>query len=147
MTARPDPDPTRDASAQGFDDPTRDIRLPPAPGSPPVALRPEWSSYAPHPAEPDAGASGLPAGSIAPPDAPPRLIDQPTDELEQPTPRPRDRTLQFGDGAGFPRPAPTPVSPDPVVRSRRWPWVLLALLPIVVIVGSGIWLFVLLSGH
>jgi ATP/ADP translocase len=29
--------------------------------------------------------------------------------------------------------------------SRRWPWVLMALLPIIVIVGSGIWLFILLS--
>jgi hypothetical protein len=59
----------------------------------------------------------------------------------------REKTLQFGHGdgsAGRPAaPAATQARPE---RARRWPWVLLVLLPLIVILGSGIWLFVLLSG-
>jgi hypothetical protein len=39
------------------------------------------------------------------------------------------------------RPAPT-VGPSPR-RPRRWPWIALTLLPIIVIAGAGIALFVL----
>jgi hypothetical protein len=147
--------------AQGFDDPTRDIRLPRPAGSPPLVVRPEWSSYAAQPAAPpdpealsepeappDPAALSDPealSDPVTPSEKPPRLTDQPTDELPEPTARPREPTLRFDSGAGFPRPVPTPSLPEPPGRSRKWPWVLLVLLPVVVIVGSGIWLFVLLS--
>jgi hypothetical protein len=152
-----DPGP-REPRAQGFDDPTRDIRLPRPPGSPPLVVRPEWSSYAAQPAAPeDVESSPAPAEPVPPEPVPPepvaraqkppRLTDQPTDKLPEPTPRPRERTLQFDNGAGFPRPSPTPVVAEQPARSRKWPWVVLILLPVVVIVGSGIWLFFLLSAH
>jgi hypothetical protein len=128
---------TAEPRAQGFDGPTRDIRLPRPAGSPPLVVRPEWSSYA---AQPDA-----PSEPAALPEKPPRLTEQPTDELPEPTRRPREPTLRFEGGGGFPRPAPAPRIPEQPARSRKWPWVLAALLPVVVIVGSGIWLFVLLS--
>ena len=127
---------------QGAADPTRDIRLPPLPDRPPPSLPPAWR----------------------PEDAGPRpdrtMVDQPTDELGAP-PRDRDPTLTF-DGsaserwkaglAATPDPAWSPLSPAgrPVVgarlreRSRRWPWVVLTLLPVLVIVVTGIWLLVLL---
>jgi hypothetical protein len=143
-----------------FDDPTRDIRLPPAPGGPPLVVRPEWSSYTarqqPVPADVPQ-ADPLPTETAAPPTADlgkaaPRrpldvLADEPTDQLVQPGGTPRERTLEFAQNEVAPvRP---PVSPPPVVPARdggrRWPWVLMALLPVIVIVGSGIWLFILLS--
>jgi hypothetical protein len=146
---------------QGFDDPTRDIRLPPAPGSPPLVVRPEWSSYTapqqPVPADvPPAETAAAPGAGIAAPtadlgkaaDRRPQdvLADEPTDQLVQPGGTPREPTLEFAQGDGVPAPASAPA---PAVRerdgSRRWPWVLMALLPIIVIVGSGIWLFILLS--
>jgi hypothetical protein len=84
-----------------------------------------------------------------PPNRTQRLASEPTDELF-PHGRPlRDPTLKLEQGSGAPAPVVPPVHP-PVrtpedERGRRWPWVLIALLPIVVIVGSGIWLFILLS--
>jgi hypothetical protein len=129
-----------------FDDPTRDIRLPRAPGSPPLVVRPEWSSYA-APSAPE-------AATVAPDPGPPTraqlLAGEPTDELFPPGGLQRDPTLKFEQGAGAPPAvAPPPVAPraaaPPDDRGRRWPWVLIALLPIIVIVGSGIWLFILLS--
>jgi hypothetical protein len=144
-----------EGTSRGFDDPTRDIRLPPAPGSPPLAVRPEWSSYTarqpPVPADPaPVEAPAAPTADLG--KATSRrlqdvLADEPTDQLVPPSGRQREPTLKFPQGEPAPaRPAvsPAPVAPQPV-RSRRWPWVLLALLPIIVIAGSGIWLFILLS--
>jgi hypothetical protein len=137
-----------------FDDPTRDIRLPPPPGSPPLVVRPEWSSFTarqqPVPAEqPPTETAVAPTAGIGtsaarrPLDA---LAEEPTDQLVQPGP-PRERTLEFAQGDAAPLAASTPAPAAVRQRegSRRWPWVLMALLPIIVIVGSGIWLFILLS--
>ena len=91
--------------------------------------------------------------------------DQPTDQLGASPDRKRDPTLTF-DGtsaerwaaglAAAPEPAwsAVPSGPPPVVapraraakRSRRWPWVVLSLVPIVVIVVTGVWLLVLMRG-
>ena len=143
----------RPARPLGFGDPTRDIRLPSPPGTPPLTVRPEWSSYA-APAPSTAQASAAPeAPPAAPVPGPPtraqRLASEPTDELFPHGRLQRDPTLKLEQDAGTPAPVVPPVHP-PVQprndeRGRRWPWVLIALLPIVVIVGSGIWLFILLS--
>jgi hypothetical protein len=110
--------------APGFEDPTRDIRLPPVPGSPHAAARPGPLSHAAQP---------VPA-------------DEPTDELRPAPGALREKTLQFGHGQGFHgRPAAVGETQGRSERARRWPWVLLALLPLLVIAGSGIWLFVLFS--
>jgi hypothetical protein len=83
-----------------------------------------------------------------PPTRAQRLAGEPTDELFPGRPL-RDPTLKFEQGAGVPAPVVpavhTPVRTPDDERGRRWPWVLVALLPIIVIVGSGIWLFILLS--
>lgn len=145
-----------------FDDPTRDIRLPPAPGSPPLVVRPEWSSYTarqePVAAErgpeeriaaatPDSAAPTADVGKPAARRPLDLLADEPTDQLVPPRASMRDRTLELAHGQAAP--VRSPVAPQPAVPARdggrRWPWVLLTLLPIIVIVGSGIWLFVLLS--
>ena len=137
--------------ANRFDDPTRDIRLPAAPGSPPLVVRPEWSSYTarqqPVPADPPTADTALTnrAEGSAPRRPMDLLADEPTDQLVQPPAQPRERTLEFAQGDAVPaRPASAPAVLERE-RSRRWPWVLMALLPIIVIVGSGIWLFILLS--
>ena len=142
--------------ASGLADPTRDIRLPPLPGRPNPELPPEWAGLR---AEPASAPPAAPAGSAHP------LADQPTDQLGSPPEAKRDRTLTF-DGtsaqrwaAGLPAtPDPAwssvPPGPPPVVaprpraeeRSRRWPWVLLTLVPILVIVVTGVWLLVLMRG-
>lgn len=138
-----------------FDDPTRDIRLPRPPGTPPLTVRPEWSSYAPAPstAEPPSTAHAPAAPPAKPDPGPPnrteRLASEPTDELF-PHGRPlRDPTLKLEHGGSAPAPVVPPVHP-PIPTpddegGRRWPWVLIALLPVIVIVGSGIWLYILLS--
>jgi hypothetical protein len=129
-----------------------------------MAVRPEWSSYAapsapePPPAAPDPGPPGsspVPAAADSPPTPPTagpptraqRLASEPTDEHFAAGALQRDPTLKFEQGAGAPplvtqAAAPARTSDE---RGRRWPWVLMALLPIIVIVGSGIWLFILLS--
>jgi hypothetical protein len=154
-------DPARQEPHIGrYDDPTRDIRLPPAAGSPPPAVRPERSSYTarqqpvpaevppPHPPRTEtAAAPTADLGKAAPRRPLDVLADEPTDQLVKPGGPPRERTLEFAHGQAAPvRP---PVSPAPAVPApkagRRWPWLLMALLPIIVIVGSGIWLFILLS--
>jgi hypothetical protein len=94
-----DPRPS-EPRAQGFDDPTRDIRLPRPSGSPPLVVRPEWSSYAGEPAAseltaPDVAVPDvavptpsstetpseamLPSQAGTPSEKPPLLTDQPTD--------------------------------------------------------------------
>jgi hypothetical protein len=124
----------------GGADPTRDIRLPSLPDRPPSVLPREWSDQqppSPAPATPSpSGASRrTPAGTSS--------VDLRTDELQPPHGRSRERTLSFVSpdvARGRPRPTVgrTPRPP------RRWHWVVLALLPVVVIVVSGLWWLLLL---
>ena len=70
-------------------------------------------------------------------------VDQPTDQLSPPFGRPRERTIAFltpdmARGRAMPTVSRTPG------RSRRWPWILLALLPVLVIAVSGVWWVLLL---
>jgi hypothetical protein len=109
--------------------------------------------------------TGLPAGASADTTPPDPMADQPTDQLGRPAQGPRDRTLTFRGtaaerwAAGHPAtPDPAwssvPAGPAPVVaprrrpeeKSRRWPWVLLTLVPILVIVVTGVWLLLLMQG-
>lgn len=159
--------------SSGLADPTRDIRLPSLPGRAGPELPPEWealrSERATSADSPDAtpssrevGASDTAAPNMAPPGT---LADQPTDQLGQPPQGARDKTLTFSGTAvqrwaaghpATPDPAWTSVPPEPgpvVVgprardeRSRRWPWVVLALLPVLVIAVTGVWLLVLMRG-
>ncbi|HVD27739.1 MAG TPA: hypothetical protein VNC79_04470 [Mycobacteriales bacterium] len=131
-------------TAFGGPDPTRDIRLPPLTDRPASAMPREWAAIQPEQPGPDLSA---PPPDIQETDEvsaqPGPEFDQPTDELEPPRGRSRERTIAFAspEMAGG-RPAPT-VGPTPR-RPRRWPWVALALLPVVVIVVTGAWLFLLL---
>jgi len=104
-------------------DPTRDIRLPPVAGSPPPVLPAAW------------------ARPLQEPDAQPAsALTEPTERLEPPR-RPRERTLAFSS----PEMVHRPVAPVQVGRApRRWPWVVLIALPLLIIVGTGIWLLLLL---
>ena len=103
-----------------FDDPTRDIKF---------SRPPEWSAARQAPEPPAAGATER------------ALEDQPTDQLAHGTPRPRERTLAFS----HPEMSRRPVAPVTVGPSRRWPWVLLVLLPLLVIAAVGIALALLLG--
>ncbi|MCW2580730.1 MAG: hypothetical protein JWR82_2331 [Blastococcus sp.] len=103
MTDRPQDDARRQVPAPGFDDPTRDIRLPPVPGRPAPAVPPEWAGLV-HPPEPSPAPGADPVGhqpvleSPEPTAAPPartRISDQPTDELNTPAAAVRQRTLAF----------------------------------------------------
>jgi hypothetical protein len=124
-------------------DPTRDIKLPPLADRPPSALPRQWADWRPTPAEtPDFSAPPPPLpehdeADAAEPGLESIVADQPTDQLDPP-PRPRERTLAFSS----PEMSRRPVAPVQVGRtSRRWPWVVLTLLPILVIVGAGVaWL-------
>jgi len=117
------------------DELTRDITLPPLPGRAPSALPRQWASLDRSPVQ-------APPTSCSP-------ADQPTDKLEQPQRPPREQTLAFGTpqqvarAAGRPPHAPSTASPR---RSRRWPWVALSLVPLLVIAGAGVMLAVLLHG-
>jgi len=111
-------------------DPTRDIRLPPRPGGPAPVLPAAWAKAPPE------------APAQEPLAAAPPLPNEPTDRL-QPPPRPRERTLAFSAPEMVHRPA----GPVQVGRSpRRWPWAVLVALPLLIIVGTGIWLLLLLRG-
>ena len=147
----------------GLADPTRDIRLPPLPGTQPPALPPEWQDVRPPAPEPEGTGPEDPAPEDPAPDA--VLAEQPTDQLGSPPPAERDRTLTF-DGsaaehwaAGHAAPpdrawSSVPPASRPIVgprsrpaagrRSRRWPWVVLTLLPVLVIVVTGVWLLLLM---
>jgi hypothetical protein len=137
-------DPPQNHASTGHD-PTRDITLPPMADRPPSALPREWAGLgpaAPAAETPDFSAPPppLPAHDEVEPAAPgPHSIvaDQPTDQLAPP-PRPRERTLAFSS----PEMSRRPVSPVQVGRtSRRWPWVVLTLLPILIIAGAAVaWL-------
>lgn len=127
-------------------DPTRDIRLPPLAARPLPPLRPESDA-----AEPEPTTTGL-------------QVDQPTDEVSGPARGAREPTLTFEGtnaerwAAGLaappdpawsalpPRSGPLvgPRARPPRVRGRRWPWVVLTLIPLLIIVGAGVWLLLLL---
>ncbi|RBY95299.1 hypothetical protein DQ237_14600 [Blastococcus sp. TF02-8] len=137
------------------DDRTRDITLPPMPDRPPAVLPKAWEGL--H-GRVDQPTTAVPGPAPAPPAAPPQvsredavariearlLASQRTDELAPPPgPGRRDRTLSFSS----PEMRNRPVEPVRVGRTaRRWPWVLLTLLPIVVIVGAGVTWLLLLRG-
>ena len=158
------------------DDRTRDIRLPPLPDRPPPALPKEWhglpssadapTTAVPPPVAPPPGdprpsdpPGALPPGAGSPVTSPEtdisreeaaariearRLASQPTDELtNQPLGRRPDRTLSFSE----PEMRHRPVEPVAVGRTaRRWPWIVLTLLPILVIVGAAVAWVILLRG-
>ena len=145
-------------------DPTRDIRLPPLPDRPFPPLPQGW------PTDRAAGSTAAAAAEVAevPADPEPTTsglqVDQPTDDVPRPPDGVRNRTLTFEGTsserwaaglAATPDPAwsAVPARPGPVVgprprpvpeKSRRWPWVVLTLVPLLVIVGAGIWLLLLL---
>jgi hypothetical protein len=152
-------------TALGGADPTRDIRLPPLPDRPPAAMPRAWavmppkeSAATPDASTPDAATPDAENPDPSSPDdsrpddsrldlaalpAQPRptvLPDEPTDVLAPPHGRPRERTLSFAS------PEAAPGRPMPKVgrTPRRWPWVVMALLPVLVIVISGIWWYLLL---
>lgn len=146
------------------DDRTRNIRLPSLPDRPPAVVRPEWQAHVPpgmgtspvaarpHAAAPAAETVRLEQPSPeALPRSPDAIARQPTDTLSSPW-RVREQTLSFGAPADGGR-APAALgsrSPDfaapAATRTRRWPWVVLILLPILVIAISGVLLFLLLGG-
>jgi hypothetical protein len=139
MTDLPQPDEAGGPS--GGADPTRDIRLPAMPDRPPSVLPREWSGLNPPPPAPEVPAppqaDDVPAGRAA--------VDLQTDELDPPFGRPRERTISFvtpehARGRAMPTIGRTPRRP------HRWPWILLALLPVLVIVVSGVWWLLLLRG-
>ena len=134
-------------------DRTRDITLPPLPDRPPPALPKAWSGLsAPSPIDSPTTAV---RGPVAPP-APQveqvdpaveherRLARSRTDEiLPPPKPVVRERTLAFSS----PEMRHRPIGPVRVDRNpRRWPWVVLTLLPILVILASAIGWLILLRG-
>jgi hypothetical protein len=121
------------------DDRTRDITLPPLPDRPPSALPRQWASPSPSPSPEHPGVVPVPPARSTLPAEPP------TDELVPPAGPPRERTIAFASPEMAPgRPAPT-VGPTPG-RSRRWPWVVLSLVPVLVIAGAGVLLVLLLRG-
>ena len=133
-------------TAFGGPDPTRDIRLPPLTDRPASAMPREWAAIQPEQPGPDFSAPPpdiQETDDVSPPPGP--EFDQPTDELDPPRGRSRERTIAFAspDMAGG-RPAPTVGRTSR--RPRRWPWVVLTLLPVLVIAGAGIALLVLLRG-
>jgi hypothetical protein len=151
MTDRPQPEPGL------FNDPTRDIRLPHLPDRPAPVLRPEWTVEQPAapadgpaaapdftvpPPELSSVASEAPARPTGRPDAESPSEEQPTDQLAHGVARPRERTLAFSS----PEMGRRPVGPVKVAASRRWPWVVLVLLPLLVIAGAAIALVLILRG-
>ena len=153
-----------DAAQPNGADPTRDIRLPPLPDRPFPSLPQEWS------ADRAAGTAAAAPAEVAELSEDPEpttsglQVDQPTDDVNRPPDGVRNRTLTFEGTsserwaaglASAPDPAwsAVPARPGPVVgprprpvpeKSRRWPWVVLTLVPLLVIVGAGIWLLLLL---
>ena len=137
------------------DDRTRDITLPPLPDRPPPALPKAWAGLTPSPSPLDSPTTAVP-GPVAPPPAPEveqvdpavaearRLAKSRTDEmLPPPSAAVRERTLAFSS----PEMRHRPIEPVRVDRNpRRWPWVVLTLLPILVILASAIGWLILLRG-
>ncbi|WP_155858732.1 hypothetical protein [Candidatus Blastococcus massiliensis] len=151
-------------------DPTRDIALPPLPDRPPPALPKEWAGLRPAVSPLDSPTTAVPEGPRPPadlareadtraePEAAEPSVEEPseeqvegqrlararTDELPpQPAASGRERTLAFTSPEMRHRPIePVQVGSTP----RRWSWVVLTLLPILIIVGSAIAWVVLLDG-
>jgi hypothetical protein len=111
-------------------DATRDITLPPLPDRPGPAVRPEWASYVP---------ATPPADDAAP--AQRSALEPPTDRFP-PRPEHRSSTLAFQP------PPPVQLLKVSVGPRRRagWLWVVAVLVPLLVIVASGVWLLVLFYG-
>ena len=151
MAGPSEQDPRGGPPPSGLADPTRDIRLPPLPGTAGPALPSEWEALREAPATRSHDNSS---------------VDQPTDQLGQPPEGARDRTLTFDGSAAERWAAGLPSTPDPAwssvpagsrpvvgarprpaeERSRRWPWIVLILVPVLVIVVTGVWLLVLMQG-
>jgi hypothetical protein len=132
-----------------FDDPTRDIRLPPLADRPAPVLPPEWAAargegpdFSAPPPEPPSAVTEAPPRPTGRVDDEAPGEEQPTDQLAHGIARPRERTLAFSS----PEMSRRPVGPVTVASSRRWPWVVLVLLPLLVIAGAGIALLLLLRG-
>ena len=153
MTDRTHDDPPAPA------DRTRDITLPPLPDRPPPALPKAWAGLpSPSPLDSPTTAVSGPVARPAPPEpqveqveevdpaveAERRLARSRTDEiLPPPKPAVRQRTLAFSS----PEMRHRPIEPVRVDRKpRRWPWVVLTLLPILVILASAIGWLILLRG-
>jgi hypothetical protein len=141
MSDRPQDDPRL------HDDRTRDITLPPLPDRPPPALPKEWADLAWRPGvQTPSEATAADAPTLrAVPGEDPRLPDQPTDKVGSPRlrVRPPERTLAFSSSEMVHR----PVDPVQVGRAaRRWPWVVLTVVPLLIIAGAGITLVLLLRG-
>jgi len=152
MTEHPREDPAR----QAYDDRTRDITLPPLADRPPSALPRQWAGPVASAPSQDTAA---PDFSAPPPDTrmadvpPPPvtaaagvwtpLMDQPTDALRRRGDGPRAPTLAFSEREMLHR----PVGQVRVDRAaRRWPWIVLVLLPILIIAGAGVALLLILRG-
>src|SRR3954469_5505876 len=134
MTAEPEQPSVPGPGGAVGNDPTRDIRLPPGGVAP--ALPAAWS----RPAQ-----AGLPPTDEPTDKEKPAAskVDERTDELPAPHSKHRNRTLAFS----APEMRHRPIEPVQVSRSpRRWPWFVLAALPVLVIVGTGVWLLLLLRG-
>jgi hypothetical protein len=140
-------------------DRTRDIMLPPLPDRAPPALPKAWAGLsAPSPID-------SPTTAVSGPLAPPARPVEPVDHVEEidpaveeerrlarsrtdeilPPPEPvvRERTLAFSS----PEMRHRPIDPVRVDRNpRRWPWVVLTLLPMLVILTSAIGWLILLKG-
>ena len=133
------------------DDRTRDITLPPLPDRPPPALPKAWAGLA-SPSPLDSPTTAVPGPADPPPAPVPdpaaeealRLARSRTDEmLPPPAAAVRERTLAFSS----PEMRHRPIEPVRVDRNpRRWPWVVLTLLPILVILASAIGWLILLRG-
>lgn len=148
--------------APASDDPTRDIALPPLPGRPPPAMPAGCAgSCAPLDA-PTTAVPGPARPPVVPIGTPPaedpvaeerdpaevearRLAGRRTDELAAPPAAAvRERTLAFSS----PEMRHRPIGPVQVgATSRRWPWVVLTLLPILVILASTVaWVVLVRNG-
>ncbi|SDF50460.1 hypothetical protein SAMN05660662_2398 [Blastococcus aurantiacus] len=141
------------------DDRTRDITLPPLPDRPPPALPKAWAGLA-SPSPLDSPTTAVPGPARPPAASAPevevveeadpaaeearRLARSRTDEmLPPPSAAVRERTLAFSS----PEMRHRPIEPVRVDRNpRRWPWVVLTLLPILVILASAIGWLILLRG-
>ena len=121
----------------------------------PLPDEPTRNIARPHPPGPPAP---VPTGREAPGETVPGVVplaDQPTDVVGPPAVPPRQPTMPMAPVA-----TPAPVAPgssqrsaaarrapataSPEERGRAWPWVLLSLLVVLVIGGTGVALFLLL---
>ena len=156
-------------------DPTRDITLPPLPDRPAPTVPPEWAPYVPAEGAAPGFRSAEPEPRVQPePRVEPESRVEPGPRVEPRTDvAPREPgmplkgsasqgpyeppTDRFAGGQVPARSATLAFQPPPPVqllkvsvgarrRSGRWLWALAILVPLLVIVGSGIWLLVLFYG-